>query len=190
MEKQFQDERERMEKADKEAYEMAVRFFTKFRDKDKNGKPIEYNFERIEGTGYRYDMYITATTPTDVSYYVVEIKARKVNECKREWDDVMIEEDKWNAQFQYDDKFQPLYFSLENPLGNKNVPLSVSIFDLKKIRPHLGEMRRGHDYFPKKTETANKVKVIKDVFYLPKYNKELNDYYRWDVKGQTFVMPL
>lgn len=74
------EERERMEKADKEAYEMAVRFFTKFRDKDKNGKPIEYNFERIEGTGYRYDMYITATTPTDVTYYVVEIKARKVNE--------------------------------------------------------------------------------------------------------------
>ena len=189
---QFQDdEREIMEEADNEGIVEAEEFFTTILNKDKFGNDIRYNFETIEGTGYRFDFLVTATTEYKEYYFVVEVKKRYVDECKREWDDIMMEKDKWYAQFQYDEKYRPLYFNFEDPKDNKNVPPSVSIFDLKKIRPHLGEMRQGRGWFPKKTKTKKKekVKVLKDVYFLPKFNKEFNRYYRWDAREQTYVMP-
>lgn len=189
MEKQFQDERERMEKADKTGIEMAEEFFTTVLKKDKFGNDFSYNFETIEGDGYRFDFFVTATTENKEYYYVVEVKKRFVDKCKKEWDDIMMEKVKWNAQFQYDAKYRPLYFNFEVPKGNKNVPPSVSIFDLISIRDHLGEMRQGSDWFPDKTETKKKVKVLKDVYYFPKFNKRYNRYFKWDAREQTYVMP-
>lgn len=183
-----QSQEQRMKKADNKGIRVAERFFKNILNKDKYGNDINYNFETIEGTGYRFDFLVTATTEYKDYYFVVEVKLRNTDKCKKEWDDVMMEEDKWNAQFQYDEKYLPLYFSLENPKGNKNVPLSVSIFNLKKIRPHLGEMRQGYGWFPEKSETDEIINVWKKVFYFPKYNKELNNYYRWAEKEQIFVM--
>ena len=189
MEKKFQDEREIMEEADNEGIVEAEEFFTTILNKDKFGNDISYNFETIEGDGYRFDFFVTATTENKEYYFVVEVKKRYVDECKREWDDIMMEKDKWDAQFQYDEKYRPLYFNFVDPKGNKNVPRSVSIFDLKKIRPHLGEMRQGRRWLPKKTKTKKKVKVLKYVYFFPIDNKELNRYFEWDEKEQIFVMP-
>lgn len=182
------EERERMEKADNKGIVMAEEFFETVINKDKFGNDIRYNFETIEGTGHRFDFFVTATTEYKEYYFVVEVKKRYVDKCKKEWDDIMMEKVKWNAQFQYDEKYRPLYFNFEDPKDNKNVSPSVSIFDLKKIRPHIGEMRQGYDWFPEKTETEEKVKVKKDVYFLPKFNKEYNRYFKWDAKEQTFVM--
>ena len=183
------DEREIMEEADNEGIVEAEEFFTTILNKDKFGNDINYNFETIEGNGYRFDFLVTATTEYKEYYFVVEVKKRYVDECKREWDDIMMEKDKWNTQFQYDEKYRPLYFNFEDPKDNKNVPRSVSIFNLKKIRPHLGEMRQGQGWFPEKTETNEIVKVLKDVYFLDKFNKEFNRYFRWDAREQTYVMP-
>ena len=192
MDTQFQDdEREIMEEADKTGIEMAEEFFTTVLKKDKFGNDISYNFETIEGDGYRFDFFVTATTENKEYYFVVEVKRRFVDKCRKEWDDIMMEKVKWNAQFQYDKKYRPLYFNFEDPKGNKNVPPSVSIFDLISIRGHLGEMRQDDDNdFPQKTATKKpKVKVKKDVYYFPKFNKKYNRYFRWDAREQTYVMP-
>lgn len=190
MEKQFQDdEREIMEEADNEGIVEAEEFFTTVLKKDKFGNDISYNFETIEGDGYRFDFLVTATTEYKEYYFVVEVKKRYVDECKEEWEDIMMEKVKWDAQFQYDEKYRPLYFNFEDPKGNKNVPPSVSIFDLKKIRPHLREMRQGPRWFPQKTKTKKKVKVKKYVYYFPKFNKKYNRYFRWDENEQTYVIP-
>ena len=184
----IQSQEQRMKKADNKGIRVAERFFEKVLKKDKFGNDIRYNFETIEGNGYRFDFLATATTDYYEFYFVVEVKLRNTDKCKKEWDDVMMEKDKWDAQFQYDEKYLPLYFSLEDPKDNKNVPLSVSIFNLKKIRPHLGEVRQGRGWFPEKTETDEIVNVTKDVYFFDKFNKEYNRYFRWDEKGQTFVM--
>ena len=183
-----QSQEQRMKKADNKGIQVAEEFFETILNKDKFGNDIRYNFETIEGTGHRFDFLATATTDYYEFYFVVEVKLRNVDKCKKEWDDVMMEKDKWNAQFQYDEKYIPLYFSREDPKDNKNVPLSVSIFNLKKIRPHLGEVRQGRGWFPEKTETDEIVNVTKDVYFFDKFNKEFNLYFRWDEKEQTFVM--
>lgn len=183
-----QSQEQRMKKADNKGIVMAEEFFETILNKDKFGNDIRYNFETIEGTGYRFDFFVTATTEYKEYYFVVEVKKRYVDKCKKEWDDIMMEKVKWNAQFQYDEKYRPLYFNFEDPKDNKNVSPSVSIFDLKKIRPYIGEMRQGPDWFPDKTEAEKKVKVKKDVYFLPKFNKEFNRYFRWDADEQTFVM--
>ena len=191
METQSQDEREIMEEADNEGIVEAEEFFTTILNKDKFGNDIKYNFETIEGNGYRFDFLVTATTEYKEYYFAVEVKKRYVDECKREWDDIMMEKVKWDAQFQYDETYRTPNSNFEEPKDNKNVPRSVSIFDLKKIRPHRGEMRQGRGWFPQKTKTKKKekVKVLKDVYFLPKFNKEFNRYYRWDAREQTYVMP-
>lgn len=183
------EERERMEKADNTGIEMAEEFFETVLNKDKFGNDISYNFEKIEGTGYRFDFFVTATTVNKEYYFVVEVKRRYVDRCKREWDDIMMEKVKWDAQFQYEEKYRPLYFNFEDPKGNKNVPRSVSIFDLKKIRPRLREMRQNPNYdFPQKTATeAPKVKVKKDAYFFDKFNNDYNRYYRWDEREQIYV---
>ena len=183
-----QSQEQRMKKADNKGIQVAEEFFKTILNKDKFGNDIRYNFETIQGTGHRFDFLATATTDYYEFYFVVEVKLRNTDKCKKEWDDVMMEKDKWNAQFQYDEKYIPLYFSLEDPKDNKNVPRSVSIFNLKKIRPHLGEMRQGQGWFPEKTETNEIVKVLKDVYFLDKFNKEFNRYFRWDAREQTYVM--
>lgn len=191
METQSQHLNNLMENADNKGIHVAERFFEKILSKDKFGNDIRYNFETIEGTGYRFDFLATAKTDYYEFYFVVEVKLRNTNRCKKEWDDVMMEEDKWNAQFQYEEKYLPLYFSLENPKDNKNVPLSVSIFNLKKIREHLGEMRYTMTYCPERStreEGEKEKKVWKKTYYLPKSNKELNRYYRWEENEQTFVI--
>ena len=184
-----QSQEQRMKKSDKKVIEMAEEFFTTFLKKDKFGNDISYNFETIEGTGYRFDFFVTATTENKEYYYVVEVKRRFTDKCKEEWEDIMMEKVKWDAQFQYDKKYRPLYFNFVDPKGNKNVPRSVSIFDLKKIEPHLGEMRQGFRWLPDKTETNQKVKVRKKVYFFPIDNKEFNRYFEWDENEQTYVMP-
>lgn len=184
-----QSQEQRMKKADNKGIVEAEEFFTTVLKKDKFGNDISYNFETIEGTGYRFDFFVTATTENKEYYYVVEVKRRFVDKCKKEWDDIMMEKVKWNAQFQYDKKYRPLYFNFEDPKGNKNVPPSVSIFDLISIRDHLGEMRQGYGWFPEKTETDEIINVWKEVYFFPKFNKKLNKYYRWDAREQTYVMP-
>lgn len=176
-----------MKKADKKGIVMAEEFFETILSKDKFGNDIRYNFETIEGSGYRFDFLATATTDYYEFYFVVEVKLRNVDKCKKEWDDVMMEKDKWNAQFQYDEKYIPLYFSLEDPKDNKNVPYSISIFNLKKIRPRLKDMRQGQGWFPEKTETDEIVKVLKDVYFFDKFNNDYNRYYRWDEREQIYV---
>lgn len=193
METQSQELRKKMEDADKRGIEISKEFFTTILNKDKNGKDIRYNFETIQGTGYRYDFLATATTEDKEYYFVVEVKIRNVDECKREWDDIMMEEVKWDAQFQYDEKYRPLYFNVENPKDNNNIPLSVSIFDLISIRPHLGEMRYNKTWAPKRSVKEKEDEELeyewKKTYFLPKFNKKFNKYYRWDEKEQTFVMP-
>ena len=192
METQSQELRKKMEDADKRGIEISKEFFATILNKDKNGKPIKYNFETIRGTGYRYDFLATATTEDKEYYFVVEVKIRNVDECKREWDDIMMEEVKWDAQFQYDEKYRPLYFNVENPKDNNNIPLSVSIFDLISIRPHLGEMRYNRTWAPKRSVKEKEDEELeyewKKTYFLPKFNKKFNKYYRWDEKEQTFVM--
>lgn len=192
METQSQELRKKMEDADKRGIEISKEFFTTILNKDKNGKPIKYNFETIQGTGYRYDFLATATTEDKEYYFVVEVKIRNVDECKREWDDIMMEEVKWDAQFQYDEKYRPLYFNVENPKDNNNIPLSVSIFDLISIRPHLGEMRYNRTWAPKRSVKEKEDEEVeyewKKTYFLPKFNKEFNRYFKWDEKEQTFVM--
>ena len=194
METQSQELRKKMENAAKRGIEIAEEFFKTVIKKDKFGNDIKYNFETIEGNGYRFDFFVTATTEYKEYFFVVEVKIRNVDKCKKEWDDIMMEEVKWNAQFQYEEKYRPLYFSLENPLGNKNVPLSVSIFDLKKIRPHLGEIQYNTTWATKKSvnavENEESEYEEKNTDVLPKKNKELNRYFEWDEKEQIFVMPL
>lgn len=193
METQSQELRKKMEDADKRGIEISKEFFTTILNKDKNGKDIRYNFETIQGTGYRYDFLATATTEDKEYYFVVEVKIRNVDECKREWDDIMMEEVKWDAQFQYDEKYRPLYFNVENPKDNNNIPLSVSIFDLISIRPHLGEMRYNRTWAPKRSVKEKEDEEVeyewKKTYFLPKFNKKFNKYYKWDEKEQTFVMP-
>lgn len=184
-----QSQEQRMKKSDNKGIEMAEEFFETILNKDKFGNDISYNFETIEGTGYRFDFLVTATTENKEYYFVVEVKRRFADKCKEEWADIMMEKVKWNAQFQYDEKYRPLYFNFVDPKGNKNVPRSVSIFDLKKIRPHLGEMRQGLRWLPDETETDTIVYVWKEVYFFPTDNKEFNRYYRWDAREQTYVMP-
>lgn len=192
METRSQELKKKMEDADKRGIEISKDFFTTILNKDKNGKPIEYNFETIEGTGYRFDFLVTATTEDKEYYFVVEVKIRNVDECKKEWDDIMMEEVKWDAQFQYDAKYRPLYFNVENPKDNNKIPLSVSIFDLISIRGHLGEMRYNKTWAPKRSVKENEDEELeyewKKTYFLPKFNKRYNKYYRWDADEQTFVM--
>lgn len=193
METQSQELRKKMENADKRGIEIAEEFFKTVIKKDKFGNDIKYNFKTIEGNGYRFDFFVTATTEYKEYFFVVEVKIRNVDECRKEWDDIMMEEVKWNAQFQYEEKYRPLYFNLENPKDNNKIPLSVSIFDLKKIRSHLGEMRYNRTWAPKRSVKAEENEELeyewKKTYFFPKKNKELNRYFEWDEKEQIFVMP-
>ena len=50
-----------MKKADNKGIQVAERFFKDVLNKDKFGNDIRYNFETIEGTGYRFDFLATVS---------------------------------------------------------------------------------------------------------------------------------
>lgn len=150
---------------------------------DNSGNTVDYEFADIHGDGNRYDLYVTARTESWEHYFAAEIKVRKTK-GNAEYPDMLIEEDKWEAQYKYPN-YTPIYLNFEyTPDGG----IDINLFNLRKFRADYDKLRGRSDMYNKCSARPEEGKKIKKVKFLPKNNKKKynNIEYKWDAEGNTF----
>lgn len=150
---------------------------------DNSGNTVDYEFEDIHGEGNRYDLYVTARTESWEHYYVTEVKIRRTK-GNVEYPDMLIEEDKWEAQFKYPN-YTPIYLNFEyTPDGG----IDINLFNLRKFRDIYDKLRGREDKYPKCSARPENGKKIKKVKFLPKNNKKKYNTItiKWDAEDNTF----
>lgn len=154
---------------------------------DNSGNTVEYNFADINQhkNQYenRYDMYVTARTESWEKYYVVEVKIRQTK-GNVEYPDMLIEEDKWEAQYNYPN-YLPIYLNFEyTPDGG----IIINLFNLRKFREDYDKLRGREDKYNKCSARPEQGKKIKKVKFLPKNNKTKYNTItiKWDASENTF----